>query len=1004
MVSRFLTRRDHPIVSDARLHEMSASGKLQPVGAALKIARVDHLRAEILDVRETYFAQHIGEIIRDKKALEGFADGGHPFRHRAKSGVARFFALRLLGKIEDDPASGLERCDEGQCRSDRVAREIGRDAEPCEPGGLAEIEASARQPVGQSLALEIHRRIGHRIRNGDGRLAQPVVLPALRRGMIDLEDRKADKGAGALIGEGVQSGSQNRILPYARDISLGESILREAAADGDEGAQGRGPELRMRVPACAQFGGRFVAHDLESQRVRKNGREVHQLMGGTMQSGALGGSAGLIGFHHPFSDVNDLSASGILAAFGSMARDSWPLMVKIGRVGVLGDLVVASFGSDRSQPVLLQTAENFAEEQAAAERRVKRTSSGIGAILFAVTMAAFWVGAAAAYLWGYFGPVGLAALSLQQMALVVFATFAPPMLILAIAWAFLRGQAMSRAAMALAEATDNLFAADETASRTAARLGRAVRREVDALNAGLDGAFARLRALETVLENQIAALDEAGARADVRAEAVASRLGQERDRIDAVAGALTDSAARASEVVAGRAAQLKATIETAEGTLRTAGHSLETQAATFRIAAEAAAQAPHAAAVEIDRQAKQIESVSDAAMARSEFILGRHEKHRGAMNDLLARLKDESSSFEGALGSQRGAMEQAIQALAAQADKFATMASDTERQLELIMSNGAARATQLTSSYGREAERMKETSDAANATLSRLVHSLQDAGAGAQTLIGETASEAKSHAKALVGEAMVECERLLRAAGELASEANEIKDTLSKAVAEVESHLLTLPGVAQQEAARVREMVRSETDEILDLSARTLSTIHARTAARSGLRPSAAASSPAEAEGDGLMGLARRLTQRPKRKDQQSDAKAWDMSTLLANAETNEARSRELKPVAAAALGALQAALADLAVDLEAISADGVPGDEEWRRYLAGDRSVFARRLANAIDENTVNRIATLNRESAHFREAAATYISEFESLLARARTAAHIQLRPRSRTHEGNQ
>jgi hypothetical protein len=109
------------------------------------------------------------------------------------------------------------------------------------------------------------------------------------------------------------------------------------------------------------------------------------------------------------------------------------------------------------------------------------------------------------------------------------------------------------------------------------------------------------------------------------------------------------------------------------------------------------------------------------------------------------------------------------------------------------------------------------------------------------------------------------------------------------------------------------------------------------------------------------------------------------MSTLIANVETNEQRSKELKPVAAAALGALQAALADMALDLEAIGETGA-GDEEWRRYLAGDRSVFARRLANAIDDTTVNRIATLNRENAHFREAANTYINEFESLLERAR------------------
>jgi hypothetical protein len=646
---------------------------------------------------------------------------------------------------------------------------------------------------------------------------------------------------------------------------------------------------------------------------------------------------------------------------------------------------MATTAPDRNQPVLLQAGESLEGDAETRSRHHSTLDSkfGLAAIVFALTLSAFWAGAAGAYLWGYFGPKGLASFDVQEIALFVAATFVPPLLFIAAAWALARGQAMGSAAEALVEATDRLFSVDETASRTAARLGRAVRRELDALNAGLDGAFTRLRALESVLENQIASLDEAGARVDVRGEALSARLTQERERIEGVAGTLADAAARAGETVAGRAAQLKSIIEAAESTLKTAGQSLDTQSASFRLAANAAADAPHAAAVELDKQAKRIEAVADAAMARAEFVLGRQERHRTAMNELMLRLKDESIAFENALSGEREAMEKAIAALGGEAQKFEVVTGDAERHLEIIMANAGARSGQLTQGFAREAERLKETSEAANITLNNLINSLHEAGAGAQTLIGETAGQAKSDARALVGEAMVECERLLRTAGELSAEAGEIRTTLAKAVEDVERHLLTLPGIAQQEAQRVRQMVRTETEEILDLSARTLSTIHARTAPRP--LPRQKPEEPAESDGDGLRGLARKLTQRTKRKPGEGEPKNWQMSTLLAAAETGEAR-KDLKPAAAAALGALQAALADMAVDLDAITADAEPHEDEWRRYLAGDRSVFARKLAAAIDGEAVNRIATLYRENARFRDSANAYIEEFEALLVRAR------------------
>lgn len=644
-------------------------------------------------------------------------------------------------------------------------------------------------------------------------------------------------------------------------------------------------------------------------------------------------------------------------------------------------------GTERAQPVLLhnQTAEMVNEE--AEPRPVESMSAEFWPIVLAVVLGAFWIGAAAAYAWGYFGPGGMFRLNLQESAIVGFAMFMPPVLMVISAWAFTRGQAMASAAVTLAAATDRFFAVDETASRRVARLGRTVRHELDALNVGMDGAFARLRALETVLENQIAALDEAGARADVRAESASSRFSDERERMDAVAASLVDSASRASETIAGRAAQLKAMIEAAESSLKTIGQSLETQAESFKTAANAAAEAPHSVAVELDKQSKRIEAVADAAMARAEFVLGRHERHRAAMTELLQKLKDESTTLETALASQQKSMEQSRDALSAQATKFEGLASKADRDMELIMVNAATRATQLSQTFSQEVAGLRQTSEEATAVLAKVIESLRQAGISAQTLISESTAESKNSTKVLVGEAMEQCERLLRNAGELAQEAKEIKSSLTATTEEIQQHILSLPGIAKQEAQRVRELVRAETEQILDVSARTLATIHARSPMRSMPRAGeGAAPSAEENDNPSLLSLARRLTQKQKRKDNEEKEKSWDMRALLTAVDSSEAKTKEARPEAVAALGALQAVLADMAIDLDVIAVGAAPGETEWHHYIAGDRTIFARKIADAIDSDSVDRIAALYRENPRFKDAANAYLAEFELLLERAR------------------
>jgi hypothetical protein len=142
-----------------------------------------------------------------------------------------------------------------------------------------------------------------------------------------------------------------------------------------------------------------------------------------------------------------------------------------------------------------------------------------------------------------------------------------------------------------------------------------------------------------------------------------------------------------------------------------------------------------------------------------------------------------------------------------------------------------------------------------------------------------------------------------------------------------------------------------------------------------------------EANNPSLLKLARRLTQRPKRRpSEEKEKNAWDMRALLSAVDGNDGKPKDLKPEAAAALAALQAALGDLAIDLDTLLADAAPGEEEWRKYVGGDRAIFARRLADSIDADIVDRIAAVYRDSQQFREAANTYVEEFELLLERAK------------------
>ena len=643
-------------------------------------------------------------------------------------------------------------------------------------------------------------------------------------------------------------------------------------------------------------------------------------------------------------------------------------------------------------PVALAPAEQVRAEAERTPDRVQGEAvhepplrSGTATMLFAATLALFWTGAAGAFLWGYYGLEGLLALGAHLIAFTAIVTFLPPFLFVACAFALARAQTMVDTAMRLSAAAERLTRADERAIDNVQRLGRAVRRELDGLSHGLDTAFNRMRALEGVLEERVAQLDDANARAEVKTRAIAQRLREERDGIDEIAQSIDGAAGRAAEMLAGRAAQLETLIGQVGDELKAAGQLLETQGTQFREAAQKATEAPFAAAVELDRQAKQIETAADNAVSRAEFVLGRQERQRTAMNELVARLNAEGVHFEKVLKEQKQAIERAAEMLAGEAARLDSLTEEGLTRVEKTMAGAGERAAAISAKFDRDAGQVRSAAEAAASAMSKLIGSLREATTNAQQLMDQTTEDAKKRSKDLVGDAMASADQLLRASAKIAEQTERARSALAKAAEEAERHIVAIPGVAAQEAQRVRETMRGETEKMLDVSARTLATLRGHTGTRKQEREKAPAEAQPETIGEGLRGMAKRITAPKKRDEGMSGRANFALSDVLAAAETPDDKKPALRPNAISALGSLQAALADLASDLDG-AMDENDSTELWRRYLDGDRGVFARKFAKSIGPETVDRITSLYRDNSRFHAAADAYLEEFETLLARAR------------------
>lgn len=231
----------------------------------------------------------------------------------------------------------------------------------------------------------------------------------------------------------------------------------------------------------------------------------------------------------------------------------------------------------------------------------------------ALTASAFWMGAVGAFSWGYFGPYELGRMALHWKLLIVAGMTIPPLLMWLAALIVRRAEALRITTEDLSLIAWRLTQPEDSAAREITRVGRAVRREIDALNTGLENALSRVRALEETMTERTAEIERTTAEVAERVDHVRYRLRDERERLSELSLSLRGEAERIGEVLSGRVALVRTAAEGAAEELREAQKVIDNQIESFKTAAAAAAEGSKLAGKEIEREAARFEATAESA-------------------------------------------------------------------------------------------------------------------------------------------------------------------------------------------------------------------------------------------------------------------------------------------------------------------------------------------------------------------------------------------------------
>src|SRR5260221_12094331 len=197
------------------------------------------------------------------------------------------------------------------------------------------------------------------------------------------------------------------------------------------------------------------------------------------------------------------------------------------------------------EPSLLRRAANDDRESIGQILRTLQRRPGHTSYVTATVFAGLWGLAGLLLGWMYLtelqsalGPSGLAAPVLAMLGVVFLVPIIFFYVLAHMAW---RSQELRLITQSMAEVAMRLAEPETVARESIVTVGQAIRREVTAMGDGVERALARAAELETLVANEVSALEHAYSENEVRIRGLLQDLGTQRDSLVGQAGQIRDA-------------------------------------------------------------------------------------------------------------------------------------------------------------------------------------------------------------------------------------------------------------------------------------------------------------------------------------------------------------------------------------------------------------------------------------------------------------------------------